>query len=86
MRMTTPTTEVRMRGDDLDDQGVMWSYVPMERRIPADHPLRHMRNVVLTPHIGWPTDQGYARFAEAVADVVLAFGAGGEVPRFEPRR
>src|SRR5438105_8766391 len=45
MRMTTPT-EVRMRGDDQDDQGAMWSYVPMERRIPADHPLRAMRPLV----------------------------------------
>ena len=35
-----------MRGDDLDDQGAMWSYVPMERRIPADHPLRAMRPLV----------------------------------------
>jgi transposase len=46
MRMTTPTTEVRMRGDDREDQGAMGSYVPMERRIPADHPLRAMRPLV----------------------------------------
>src|SRR5262245_62452698 len=47
MRMTT-LTEVRMRGDDRDEQGAMWSYVPMERRIPADHPLRAMRPMVDT--------------------------------------
>ena len=35
-----------MRGDDREDQGAMWSYVPMERRIPADHPLRAMRPLV----------------------------------------
>jgi transposase len=45
MRMTTPT-EVRMRGDDWDHQGAMWSYVPMEQRIPADHPRRGMRPLV----------------------------------------
>src|SRR5881296_2251878 len=45
MRMTTPT-EVRMRGDDRDEQGAMWSYVPMEQRIPTDHPLRVMRPLV----------------------------------------
>ena len=45
MRMTT-ATEVRMRGDDLENQGAMWSYVPMEQRIPADHPLRVMRPLV----------------------------------------
>ena len=32
MRMTT-STEVRMRGDDLEQQGAMRSYVPMEQRI-----------------------------------------------------
>src|ERR671924_1267307 len=45
MRMTT-STEVRMRGDDRDEQGAMWSYVPMEQRIPADHPLRVLRPMV----------------------------------------
>src|SRR5439155_366256 len=45
MRMTTPK-EVRMRGDDQEQQGAMWSYVPMERRIAADHPLRRMRPMV----------------------------------------
>jgi transposase len=46
MRMPTSIREVRMRGDARDDQGAMWSYVPMERRIPADHPLRAMRPLV----------------------------------------
>jgi transposase len=45
MRMTTPT-EVRMRGNDPEPQSSMWSYVPMERRIPAEHPLRRMRPLV----------------------------------------
>ena len=35
-----------MRGDDREEQGAMWSYVPMERRIPVDHPLRVMRSLV----------------------------------------
>ena len=35
-----------MRGDDLENQGAMWSYVPMEQRIPPDHPLRAMRPLV----------------------------------------
>src|SRR6266516_942605 len=38
MRMTT-SREVRMRGDDRDEQGAMWSYVPMEQRIPAERLL-----------------------------------------------
>jgi transposase len=57
MRMTT-LTEVRMRGDDLEQQGAMWSYVPVEQRIPRDHPLRLMRPLVdsilrdLSPRFG----------------------------------
>src|SRR5437868_13832400 len=35
----------RMRGED-DDTGKMFSYVSAERRIPADHPLRAMRQMV----------------------------------------
>ena len=35
-----------MRGDDREEQGAMWSYVPMEQRIPADHPLRPLRSLV----------------------------------------
>ena len=47
-----------MRGDDRDEVGAMWSYVPMEQRIPAEHPLRVMRPMVdgvlreLSPRFG----------------------------------
>jgi phosphoglycerate dehydrogenase-like enzyme len=50
--------------------------------LPPDHPLTRLSNVVLTPHLGWPTDEGYARFALAACDVLLAYLDGGEVPRF----
>ncbi len=50
--------------------------------LPADHPLTKLPNVVLTPHLGWPTDEAYERFADAAADVLLAYHEGREVPRF----
>jgi phosphoglycerate dehydrogenase-like enzyme len=50
--------------------------------LPAGHPLTTLSNVVLTPHIGWPTDEGYARFAEAACAVLLAYQTGRQVPRF----
>ena len=34
-----------MRGDD-EQQASVWSYIPLEQRIPVDHPLRAMRAMV----------------------------------------
>ena len=34
-----------MRGDE-PNQGGMWSYIPLEQRIPEDHPLRPIRQMV----------------------------------------
>jgi transposase len=39
--------EARMRGDH-DEQADVWSYIPLEQRVPADHPLRPMRAMVDT--------------------------------------
>jgi phosphoglycerate dehydrogenase-like enzyme len=53
-----------------------------EEPLPADHPLRRLDNVVLTPHVGWPTDLGFQRFAEPAVDVILAYLDGRDFPRF----
>ncbi len=50
--------------------------------LPAGHPLTRLPNVILTPHIGWPTDDGYARFADAACSVLLAFMEGRELPLY----
>jgi len=52
--------------------------------LPAGHPLTTLSNAVLTPHLGWPTDEGYARFADTAADVLLAYLEGHAVPQFLP--
>jgi D-3-phosphoglycerate dehydrogenase len=41
--------------------------------LPPDHPLLKLDNVVLTPHIGWPTDSAYAGFAEVAVQRVEAY-------------
>ena len=50
--------------------------------LPAEHLLRTLKNVVLTSHLGWPTDEMYGQFADAAADLLLAYHNGNPVPRF----
>lgn len=49
-----------------------------------DHPLRSLPNTVLTPHLGWPTDEMYSQFADAAADAIIDFMDGKQVPQFLP--
>ena len=44
--------------------------------LPPDSPLLDLDNVVLTPHIGWPTDKGYEEFAEHVVENILSYTKG----------
>jgi phosphoglycerate dehydrogenase-like enzyme len=48
----------------------------VEEPLPAGHPLASLDNVVLTPHLGWPTDLTYATFADDCAQQILAYLAG----------
>jgi phosphoglycerate dehydrogenase-like enzyme len=53
-----------------------------EEPLPPGHLLTKLSNVVLTSHLGWPTDEMYSQFADAAADILLAYREGKEVPRF----
>ena len=61
-------TENAIAGAGLD--------VFVEEPLPANHPLSHLDNVVLTPHIGWPTDAGFEGFAEHAVSNILDYQAG----------
>jgi phosphoglycerate dehydrogenase-like enzyme len=54
-----------------------------EEPLPAGHPLTALPNVVLTPHLGWPTDIAYGRFAEAAVKALLDYLDGKPVQGFE---
>jgi phosphoglycerate dehydrogenase-like enzyme len=44
-----------------------------EEPLPADHPLRRLDSVVLTPHVGWPAASNYAHWGRRGVEQALAF-------------
>ncbi|MGE5306897.1 MAG: D-2-hydroxyacid dehydrogenase family protein [Alphaproteobacteria bacterium] len=45
--------------------------VYVQEPLPPNHPLLSLDNVVLAPHLGWPTDSGFEGFADnAVANIL----------------
>src|SRR5690606_2873112 len=51
--------------------------------LPADHPLRSAPRVVLTPHLGYVTQEGFRlNFSDAVEDI-LAWQAGAPIRRVD---
>ena len=47
--------------------------------LPADHPFRSLANVVVTPHIGYVTEQGFRSAWERMAEDVAAYLAGSPI-------
>jgi phosphoglycerate dehydrogenase-like enzyme len=48
----------------------------VEEPLPKNHPLLGLENVVLTPHLGWPTDSGFEGFAENAVTNILDYMDG----------
>ncbi len=72
--LITALAEKRIAGAGLD--------VFEKEPLPVGHALTTLENVVLLPHIGWPTDDGYLRFAEAASRVLLDYLDGRAIPQF----
>jgi phosphoglycerate dehydrogenase-like enzyme len=47
--------------------------------LPADHPLRSLDNAVLTPHIGYVSQQLYEVFYQDAVEDIAAFIAGSPI-------
>lgn len=54
--------------------------------LPPDHPFRTLDNVLLTPHIGYVTQEAYRVFFDDVVEDIMAFRAGAPVRLVEPRK
>ena len=52
--------------------------------LPADHPLRSLPNTVLTPHLGYVTDDCYEVFYREIGEGIAAFVAGDPVRVLNP--
>jgi phosphoglycerate dehydrogenase-like enzyme len=52
--------------------------------LPADHPLRRAPRTVLTPHLGYVTEETYRAFYEQTVEDIEAFLAGAPVRVLEP--
>ena len=55
-----------------------------EEPLPPDSPLLDLENVVLTPHIGWPTDKGFEAFAENAVENILSYMEGKLIRAVNP--
>jgi phosphoglycerate dehydrogenase-like enzyme len=52
--------------------------------LPADHALRRLGNVILTPHLGYVTEENYRVFYSEAAENVRAFLAGKPIRVLTP--
>jgi D-3-phosphoglycerate dehydrogenase len=47
--------------------------------LPADHPFRSLENVVVSPHVGYVTEQGFRGAWKRMAEDVAAYLAGAPI-------
>lgn len=47
--------------------------------MPPDHPLRHAPNLLLTPHLGYVSDENFATYFEGAVEAIEAWQAGAPI-------
>ena len=57
----------------------------VEEPLPKNHPITQLDNVVMTPHLGWPTDAGFEGFAENAVDQYPRLYGWQTYPRAQSR-
>jgi phosphoglycerate dehydrogenase-like enzyme len=56
----------------------------VEEPLPKTSPLTKLDNVVLAPHLGWPTDAGFRGFAENAVENILSYMEGKLIRAINP--
>ena len=57
-----------------------WRDAP-EETMPETHPLYSLPNVVITPHVGWVSEDSYVGYFEGIVENVEAYIDGRPIPR-----
>jgi phosphoglycerate dehydrogenase-like enzyme len=52
--------------------------------LPSDHPFLRLSNTVITPHVGYVTQESYRAFYSGVIENILAFNAGEPIRVLNP--
>ena len=52
--------------------------------LPKDHPLLKLENTVITPHLGYVTEEGYRAFYSGVVEDIRAFASGEPIRVINP--
>lgn len=55
-----------------------------EEPLPLDHPLRRLPKAVITPHLGYVTQETYAEFFAGIVDAITRWMAGRPVRQLTP--
>ncbi len=50
-----------------------------EEPLPADHPFRHLPNVLATPHVGYVSEQNYRQFYAQMIEDIQAWANGASI-------
>ena len=72
-RCWRPLQQKKIAGAGID----VFSVEPL----PVDHPFRKLDNLVLTPHLGYVTEEGLRAHYGQMVECIDAWIKGGEPPR-----
>lgn len=76
-----PIVDNQALADLLEEEKIAYAGIDvfdMEPPIPADYPLLNTKNILLSPHIAYLTDEAMIRRAEIAFDNSLSFARGQE--------